>query len=81
MSREVRPPEKMEVHVKKKRFTEDPIVHALAQKSAGQTITEIYRRLGVAEQTFYQKKFGADPHATASRELVSQPQVHGASHR
>ena len=49
----------MEVYVKKKRFTEDQIVHALAQKSAGQTITEIYHRLGVAEQTFYQKKFGA----------------------
>jgi putative transposase len=51
----------LEVHVKKKRFTEEQIAYALAQESTGQTIAEICRKLGVSEQTFYRwkKKFGS----------------------
>ena len=50
--------------MKKKRFTEEQIAYALAQKSTGQTIAEICRNLDVSEQTFYQwkkkkKTFGA----------------------
>jgi putative transposase len=47
--------------VTKKRFTEEQIAYALAQESAGQTIAEICRGLGVSEQTFYRwkKKFGS----------------------
>jgi len=47
--------------VKKKRFTEEQIAHALAQESTGQMIAEICRRLGVSEQTFYRckKKFSS----------------------
>ena len=47
--------------MKRKRFSEEQIVCALAQKSTGQTIAEICRRLGVSEQTFYRwkNKFGS----------------------
>ena len=60
--------------MKNKRFTEDQIVHALARKSADQTMMEIYCRLGVVGQTFYQKKFGADPLR------VHEAPARGASH-
>ncbi len=42
--------------MKKKRFTEEQIAYALAQESTGQTIAEIFRKLGVSEQTFYRWK-------------------------
>jgi putative transposase len=43
----------LEIRVKTKRFTEEQIASALAQESTGQTISEICRKLGVSEQTFY----------------------------
>jgi putative transposase len=47
--------------MKQQRFSEEKITYALAQESTGETITEICRRLGVSQQTFYRwkKKFGA----------------------
>jgi len=39
----------LEVRVKKKRFTEAQIAYALAQELTGQTIAEIWRKLGVSE--------------------------------
>ena len=42
-----------------RRFAEEQVAYALAHESTGQTITEICRRLGVSEQTFYRwKKVG-----------------------
>ncbi len=38
--------------MKKKRFTEEQIVYALAQESTGQTIAQICRKLGVSARTF-----------------------------
>lgn len=37
----------------KKRFTEPQIVFALKQAESGTTITEICRKMGVAEATFF----------------------------
>jgi putative transposase len=40
----------------KKRFTEEQIVHALRQVEAGEVATEVCRKMGVSEQTFYRWK-------------------------
>jgi len=42
--------------VKKSRFTEEQIVHALRQAEAGTPTVEVCRMLGVSEQTFYRWK-------------------------
>jgi putative transposase len=40
----------------KKRFTEEQITHALRQVEAGEVATEVCRKMGVSEQTFYRWK-------------------------
>jgi putative transposase len=47
--------------LKKSRFTDEQIAHALRQAEAGTPVAEITRRLGVSEATFYawKKKFGS----------------------
>ncbi len=39
--------------MKKKRFTEEQIVHILRRLESGETIKEIIREIGVTEQTIY----------------------------
>ncbi len=39
--------------MKKKRFTDEQIAYALRQAEAGTPITEVCRKLGVSETTFY----------------------------
>ncbi len=47
--------------MKKSRFSDEQIAHALRQAEAGTPVAEIVRKLGVSEATFYawKKKFGA----------------------
>jgi putative transposase len=47
--------------LKKSRFSDEQIAHALRQSEAGTPVAEIIRKLGVSEATFYawKKKFGA----------------------
>ena len=40
--------------MKRSRFKEEQIVHALRRQEAGEQVKEIVRELGVTEQTFYQ---------------------------
>lgn len=40
----------------RKRFTEEQIAFALRQAEAGTGVTEIARKLGISEQTFYRWK-------------------------
>lgn len=42
--------------MKKKRFTEEQIAFALRQAEAGTPVTEVIRKIGVSEQTFYRWK-------------------------
>jgi putative transposase len=46
--------------MKKRKFTEEQIAFALRQEEAGTPVTDILRKLGVSEATFYRwkKKFG-----------------------
>lgn len=39
--------------MKKSRFSEEQIAHALRQVESGTTAVDVCRRLGVTEQTFY----------------------------
>jgi putative transposase len=47
--------------LKKSRFSDEQIAHALRQAEAGTAVAEIVRKLGVSEATFYawKKKFGS----------------------
>ena len=42
--------------MKRSRFTEEQIVHALRQAESGTPAVEVCRKLGVTEQTFYRWK-------------------------
>jgi putative transposase len=42
--------------MQRKRFSEEQIAFALRQAEAGMAVTEITRKLGVSEQTFYRWK-------------------------
>ena len=46
--------------MRRSRYTEEQIAMALRQAEAGTPVVEIFRKLGVTEQTFYRwrKKFG-----------------------
>jgi len=39
--------------MKRKRYTDEQIAYALRQAESGTTVTEICRKLGVSQQTFY----------------------------
>lgn len=39
--------------MKRKRFTDEQIAYALRQAEAGTKVTELCRKLGVSQQTFY----------------------------
>lgn len=42
--------------MKKKRFTEEQISYTLRQAESGTPVTEVCRKLGISEQTFYRWK-------------------------
>jgi putative transposase len=42
--------------MKRSRFTEEQIVYALRQAESGMAVSEVIRKLGVTEQTFYRWK-------------------------
>jgi putative transposase len=42
--------------MKRKRFTEEQIAFALRQAEAGTPVTQVIRKLGISEQTFYRWK-------------------------
>ncbi len=49
--------------MKKSRFTEEQIAFALRQAETGTKVSEVCRKIGVAEDTFYnwKKKYGGMP--------------------
>ena len=55
--------------MKRKRFTEEQIIGALKEHESGVTASEICRKLGVVEQTFYRwkSKYGGMDVAEAKR--------------
>lgn len=59
--------------MKRSRFTEEQIIHALRRAESGEPIKELVRSLGVTEQTFYVwKKKYAGLGVTELRKLKSQ---------
>ena len=62
--------------MRKSKFTEDRIAHALREFEAGTPVRELIRRLGVSEQTFYRwkKEYGGLDVSQAKRlkELESE---------
>jgi putative transposase len=42
--------------MRKSKFTEEQIAHALREVEAGTSVKEVIRRLGISEQTFYRWK-------------------------
>ena len=42
--------------MKKGRFTEEQIAHALHQAETGTSVAEVIRKIGISEQTFYRWK-------------------------
>jgi len=52
--------------MKKSKFTETQIVHALKEYEAGKSAADICRELGINKQTFYtwNKKYSVSPRAT-----------------
>ena len=42
--------------MKRKRYTEEQIAFALRQAESGTALTEIARKMGITEQTFYRWK-------------------------
>lgn len=42
--------------MKKSRYTEEQIAYALKQAETGASVSEVIRRMGVSEQTFYRWK-------------------------
>jgi len=42
--------------VKKSRYTEEQIAYALKQAETGTPVSEVLRRMGISEQTFYRWK-------------------------
>jgi len=39
--------------MKRKRYSEEQIAHALRQAEAGETVTDLCRKMGISSQTFY----------------------------
>jgi len=46
--------------MRKSRFTEEQIAHALRQAETGTSVTEVCRAMGISEQTYYvwKKRYG-----------------------
>lgn len=59
----------LEGSLRKRRYTEEQIIFALKEHEEGKTAVQIYRKLGVSEQTFYRwkAKFGGMDVADAKR--------------
>ncbi len=55
--------------MKELRYTEEQVAFALRQHEAGTTVSEIVRKLGISEQTFYRWKKYAGPGVTELRRL------------
>jgi putative transposase len=59
----------------KKRFTEEQIINALSELSAGKSVKELGRKMGVTSQTLYswKRKYG-DMDASEARKLKALEQ-------
>lgn len=56
--------------MKKSKFTEEQIAFALRQAEAGTRVIEVYRKMGISEQTYFRwkKKYGG-PGVSEQRRL------------